>query len=155
MLSCFPFLLFDGNCKEAMKFYHKCLGGELTLLNTGDSPKEDQFPSQKHHKIIKAHLRSGKVEFSATDRHGDDMHSTQGNTISISIVGDTFEELKTIFDKLAEGANHDKKTFMELLDLPIGTYGHFTDQFGIRWIFESRDESQEKDLNVTSLGMFV
>ena len=24
-----PFLRFDGNCAEAMAFYHACLGGEL------------------------------------------------------------------------------------------------------------------------------
>jgi PhnB protein len=30
MLHTTPFLLFDGNCAEAMTFYHKCLGGELT-----------------------------------------------------------------------------------------------------------------------------
>jgi PhnB protein len=25
MLNCTPFLLFDGNCAEAMTFYQKCL----------------------------------------------------------------------------------------------------------------------------------
>jgi PhnB protein len=42
MLRCTPFLLFDGNCAEAMTFYHKCLGGELTLTKLGDSPMKDQ-----------------------------------------------------------------------------------------------------------------
>ena len=27
MLLCIPFLLFDGNCAEAMTLYHKCLEG--------------------------------------------------------------------------------------------------------------------------------
>jgi PhnB protein len=31
MLRCNPFVLFDGDCAEAMFFYHECLGGELTL----------------------------------------------------------------------------------------------------------------------------
>jgi len=31
MLRATPFLFFDGNCAEAMTFYQKCLGGELTL----------------------------------------------------------------------------------------------------------------------------
>ncbi|MDD1774902.1 MAG: hypothetical protein LUQ24_05175 [Methanobacterium sp.] len=39
MLNCSPFLLFDGNCAEAMKFYNTCLGGELTLTKLGNTPK--------------------------------------------------------------------------------------------------------------------
>lgn len=39
-----PFLLFDGNCAEAMAFYQACLG-ELTIARVGDSPMRDQFPS--------------------------------------------------------------------------------------------------------------
>ncbi len=30
MLHSTPFLLFDGDCAEAMTFYRECLGGELT-----------------------------------------------------------------------------------------------------------------------------
>ena len=56
MLACTPFLLFDGNCAEAMTFYHQCLGGELTLTRLGDTPMKDQFPVEKHDRIIKAHL---------------------------------------------------------------------------------------------------
>jgi uncharacterized glyoxalase superfamily protein PhnB len=39
MLECTPFLLFDGNCAEAMTFYHQCLGGELTLTKAPASRK--------------------------------------------------------------------------------------------------------------------
>jgi PhnB protein len=33
-----PFLLFEGNCAEAMDFYQSCLGGELTIVRLGDTP---------------------------------------------------------------------------------------------------------------------
>ena len=33
MLNLTPFLLFNGNCAEAMTFYQSCLGGDLTLQN--------------------------------------------------------------------------------------------------------------------------
>ena len=52
MLHCTPFLLFDGNCAEAMTFYHQCLGGELTLTKLGDTPMKDQFPLKKHNRMI-------------------------------------------------------------------------------------------------------
>ena len=33
-----PFLLFDGNSAEAMRFYRACLGGELRITKLGDTP---------------------------------------------------------------------------------------------------------------------
>ena len=48
MLKPMPLLLFEGNCAEAMVFYHKCLGGELTLTKLGDTPMKDMLPSEKH-----------------------------------------------------------------------------------------------------------
>lgn len=39
-----PYLLFDGNCAEAMTFYQACLGGELTITKIGDSPMKGQYP---------------------------------------------------------------------------------------------------------------
>ena len=38
MINLSPFLLFDGNCAEAMAFYQSCLGGELTLTRVCDTP---------------------------------------------------------------------------------------------------------------------
>ena len=47
MLHCTPFLLFDGNCTEAMTFYQNCLGGELTLTKLGDTPVKAPAPAGK------------------------------------------------------------------------------------------------------------
>lgn len=32
-----PYLNFGGNCREAMTFYQRCLGGELTVGTFGES----------------------------------------------------------------------------------------------------------------------
>ena len=135
MLYCTPFLLFDGNCAEAMTFYKDCLGGELTLTKTGDTPMKDQFPPEKHNKIINARLKSGNIEFSATDWHADTLQPKPGNTFSIYVSGGTYDELKVVFDKLAQGADKDERTFMELRNMPFGSYGQFTDKYGVSWIF--------------------
>jgi PhnB protein len=66
MLNATPFLLFDGNCAEAMSFYRDCFGGELTLTKLGDTPMKAQMPEALHPKIAYAHLKSNTVEFSAT-----------------------------------------------------------------------------------------
>src|SRR5579871_5969102 len=137
MLKTMPFLLFDGNCAEAMTFYHKCLGGELILTKLGDTPMKDMLSPEKHNRIINAQLKSGDIEISATDwMASPEYEPKQGNTFAIFVIGDTYEELKTIFDKLAEGA--EKERFQELHDLPIGTYGQFYDKYGVQWIFLQR-----------------
>jgi Uncharacterized protein conserved in bacteria len=135
MLRCTPFLLFDGNCAEAMTFYHQCLGGDFTLTKLGDTPMKDQFPKEKHSRIINANLISGNIEISATDWMASPYFDPiQGNTFAIFVIGGPYEELKTVFDKLAEGA--EKERFQELHDMPFGVYGQFYDKYGVQWIFK-------------------
>ncbi len=135
MLRTTPFLLFDGNCSEAMKFYHKCLGGELTLTKLGDTPMKDMFPKEKWGRLINANLKSGAVEISATDwMASPEYEPKRGNTFAIFVIGGKYEELKVVFDKLAEGAEKDR--FQELHDMPFGTYGQFRDRYGVPWIFK-------------------
>lgn len=135
MLNLTPFLLFDGNCAEAMTFYHQCLGGELTLTKLADTPMKDMFPPEKHGRLINAHLKSGNLEISATDwMAAPERLPKQGNTIAIFVVGSAYEELKEVFSKLSEGAQKDN--FQELHDMPFGMYGQFTDKFGVPWIFK-------------------
>jgi PhnB protein len=134
MLRCTPFLLFDGNCAEAMTFYHQCLGGKLTLTKLGDSPMRNQLPPEKHDRLINAHLKSGEVEISATDWMASPaFEPVQGNMSAVFVRGERYEELRVIFDKLSAGA--DEQRFQDLHDLPIGTYGQFYDQYGVQWIF--------------------
>lgn len=134
MLRSIPFLLFDGNCAEAMNFYHNCLGGELIITKLGDTPMKEQFPPEKHQRIINANLKSGSIEISATDwMAAPEYLPKPGDTFSIFITGGTIEEVKPIFEKLSVDASQDR--FQPLHDLPFGTYGQFTDKFGFCWIF--------------------
>jgi PhnB protein len=140
MLNCIPFLLFDGDCAEAMTFYQKCLGGELTLTKLGDTPMKDQFPKEKHNRMINAQLKSGDLEISATDwMASPEFNPILGNMSAIFVMSDQNEDLKTVFDKLADGA--DKERFQELHEMPFGLYGQFYDRYGVQWIF--RGEKKE------------
>ena len=135
MLRSIPFLLFDGNCEEAMTFYHQCIGGELTLTKLSDTPMKNMFPPEKHSRMINANLKNGAIEISATDwMASPDFEPLQGNTSAIFIIGGEFNELKAVFDKLAQGAEKDR--FQDLHDLPFGTYGQFYDKYGVQWIFK-------------------
>jgi PhnB protein len=136
MLQTTPFILFNGNCAEAMTFYQGCLGGDLTLIKLGETPMKAQFPEEKHNRIIYAKLKNDQIEFSATDWMASPrLEPKQGNTFSIYMTGETYDELKTVFDKLTVGADKDTRTFMELNRAPMGVYGQFTDKYQVSWIF--------------------
>lgn len=135
MLKTTPFLLFDGGCAEAMTFYHMCLGGELMLTKLGDTPMKDMFPPEKHDRLINAYLKSGDIEISATDwMASPEFDPIQGNMYAIFVTGKSFDELKTVFDKLRDGDNNQR--LQELHDMPFGTYGQFYDRYGVQWIFK-------------------
>jgi PhnB protein len=137
MLRVTPFLLFDGNCAEAMTFYHECLGGELTLLKLGDTPMKANFPPEKYERIINAYLKSGEIEISATDwMASPEFDAVQGNTYAIYVTGETADELKPVFDKLKGGGNTTR--LQELREMPFGTYGQMYDRYGVQWIFRGR-----------------
>ena len=133
MLRCTPFLLFDGNCAEAMSFYHACLGGKLVLTKLGDTPMKEMFPSEKHGRIINAHLKSGAVEISATDWMASPAFEPRLGNMSALFVTGTDDEVKAAFDTLAVGAERER--FQELHAMPFGTYGQFYDRYGVQWIF--------------------
>jgi len=136
MLHCIPFLLFDGNCAEAMTFYHNCLGGELTLTKLSNTPMKEMFPKEKWNRLINAHLKSGGIEISATDwMASPGFDAKQGNTYAIFVIGNTYEELKIVFDKLKDGTNNTR--LQELHDMPFGIYGQFYDKYGVQWIFKA------------------
>lgn len=135
MLRATPFLLFDGNCAEAMTFYRECLGGQLTLTKLGDTLMKEMFPKGKHDRLINANLKSGTIEISATDWMASPLYEPKpGDTTAIFVIGEGYDELKAVFDKLARGAKKDR--FQALHDLPFGTYGQFTDGYGVHWIFK-------------------
>jgi len=135
MLRCTPFLLFDGNCAQAMSFYHESLGGDLALTKVGDTPMKSQFPPAKHGRIINAQLKSGAIEISASDWMASPaFEPVSGNMAAVFVIGTTYDELKAVFQKLAVGA--DRKRFQELHEMPFGVYGQFYDRYGVQWIFK-------------------
>jgi PhnB protein len=128
-----PYLLFDGSCHKAMEFYQSCFGGELTAIKVKDSPAKDHMPAVQQEKTLNARLRSGNVDISASDWLMLDRMPIRGNTVCLYLSGGTFEELKTLFEKLSEGAD----VTDPLQEKFFGTYGALNDKFGVRWMFHA------------------
>lgn len=134
MLNLIPFLLFQGNCAEAMAFYQSCLGGELSITRIADTPMKNHMPPDQHNKVAHARLESGAIEFSATDWLHPTRKPQPGNTVALYLNGGKHSELKPIFDKLAAGA--DPALLDDLREMPFGAYGHLADKFGVHWFFQ-------------------
>ena len=130
-LTCY--LLFNGNCKPAMEFYKSCLGGELSLTRVGDSSMKDHMPAAMHDKVINAQLKTDGIHIAASDWLRPGQTPIQGNTVCLYLSGGTSQELKTLFDRLSDGA----EITDPMTEQFFGTYGALNDQFGIRWMFHA------------------
>jgi PhnB protein len=126
-----PYILFDGNCQQAMEFYKSCFGGELTMTKVKDSPAKDHMPSTQFNKTINAHMKSGHLEISASDWLRLDRTAVRGNTVCLYLSGGTFQELKALFQKLSI----DAEVTDPLQEMFFGVYGALNDKFGVRWMF--------------------
>ena len=57
MLQPIPYLSFDGNCADAMRFYERVLGGKIELMmRNADTPMAAQIPKDQANRIIHARL---------------------------------------------------------------------------------------------------
>jgi PhnB protein len=124
-----PYLMFNGNCKEAMNFYKECFDANLEISTYGDSPME-YLPEQKDH-VLHSSISKGNIVIMASDSMKGQT-SNFGSNISLSINCASREELDILFDKLAEGG----KITMPKENTFWGAYfGMLTDKFGIHWMF--------------------
>jgi PhnB protein len=128
-----PYLLFDGNCHQAMEFYQSCFGGELTVLKVKDSPVKDHMPEFQLDKTINARLTCGRIEISASDWLMPDHARIPGNTICLYLSGGKLRELQALFGRLCQGA----EVTDPLKEQFFGVYGALNDKFGVRWMFQA------------------
>jgi PhnB protein len=126
-----PYLLFDGNCLQAMEFYRSCLGGELKVLKVKDSPMKDRMPAAHQEKVLNANLRSGLFEISASDWLRPDRTMARGNMNCLYLSGGALEALTGLFHKLSDGAEITDPLQQQF----FGAYGALNDRFGVRWMF--------------------
>lgn len=128
-----PYLLFDGNCHEAMHFYQSCFGGDLQVTRVKDSPARDQMPAFQHEKTLNARLVSSNLEISASDWLRLDRTRVPGNTACLFLSGGSPQQTASLFARLSEGGD----VTDPLKTMFFGTYGALNDRFGVRWMFHA------------------
>src|SRR5690242_4701813 len=62
------YLLFDGTCAEAMRFYEKTLGGKIEMMmKHSESPMAGKVPSAMDERIVHARINFGNRILMASD----------------------------------------------------------------------------------------
>jgi PhnB protein len=74
-----PYLFFNGHCDEAIEFYRRALGAEVTMLmRFKESPDAAANPPGSDDKVMHASLRIGDTTVLASDGHSTGKPSFQG-----------------------------------------------------------------------------
>jgi PhnB protein len=124
------YLTFNGNCKEAMTFYKKCLGGKLELQTIGGSPMAGKMPQKMKDCILHATLTNDKLVLMGSDMVPQS-GLIKGNGVSLMLDCKSEKEIKTFYKKLSAGgrATHPlEQTFFG------GISGSLSDKFGNHWL---------------------
>ena len=124
------YLTFNGNCREAMTFYKKCLGGKLTLQTIGESPFAGKMPAQMKECILHSILAKDNLVLMATDCVSE-QGLVKGNSVSLMLNCSSEKEIRTCYTSLSDGgqATHPlEDTFWGAL------FGDLTDKFGNHWL---------------------
>jgi PhnB protein len=124
------YLLFNGNCAEAFRFYEQCLGGKITaLLDHSAMPPSDNIPAEWRDKIMHARLEIGDQVLMASDAPPAYAQPNQGFNIHLDLADPT--EAERIFNALAENGTV-KMPFAQTFW--AYRFGMLVDQFGIPWM---------------------
>jgi PhnB protein len=131
-----PYLNFNGNAGEAMKFYREALGGELTIQTFGEAKMAERPEDEQ--RIIHATLKNPGLTFMASDTMPS-REAKFGDNIHMSISGHEEARLVEVFNRLSEGGK---------VDMPLAkqfwgdTYGQLTDKFGVHWMINITAQPQ-------------
>ena len=125
-----PYLLFNGNCEAAFKFYEQHLGGKIETIHTyGGSPMEKHFPTEWRDKVMHARMSAGKTVLMGSDAHEGQYQLPQGFSVSLNLKD--VAEADRVFQALSTNGT---------VQMPIQQtfwakrFAMLTDSFGIPWM---------------------
>ena len=124
------YLIFNGNCREAMTFYRDCLGGEIYFQTIGESPMAGKLPAEMKESIMHATLTAGDLKLMGSDMCPES-GLVKGNSVSLLINFNSEEEARTTYEKLSAGGEKDhplENTYWGAL------FGELTDRYENHWM---------------------
>ncbi|MBD0288075.1 MAG: VOC family protein [Flavisolibacter sp.] len=127
-----PYIMFNGNCEEALNFYAQAFNGEIKdLMRFEGSPVANMSADKQ--KIMHAHFAvNGNSIFMAADGGQGEANATKGGMVHLSINFNNASEQERVFNALSEGG----QVSMPLQDTFWGArFGMLMDKFGVNWMF--------------------
>lgn len=128
-----PYLFFDGRCEEALDFYRKTLGAEVTMLmrfkDAPEPPQPGMVPPGTENKVMHAALKIRDATVMASDGRCQGKPSFQG--FALSLEAKTDAEAERLFGALSAGGQVQMpmaRTFF------ASRFGMATDRFGVGWM---------------------
>jgi PhnB protein len=129
-MQCNPYLIFNGNCEEAFKFYEKILAGKIiAMMKFAETPAADAHGPDFRNKIVHARLSFGNNVLMASDAPPQHYEPMRGMSVTLNV--DTPNEAERIYKALSDGAQVRmalQETFWAL------RYAMLTDRFGTPWM---------------------
>jgi PhnB protein len=125
-----PYLFFEGRCEEALEFYRRAVGAEVTaLMRSKDSPDPEMAIPGGEDKVIHAMFRIGETTLLASDGRGQGSPSFQGFALSLTVPSET--EAERLFAALGAGG----QVLMPLMKTFFSpSFGMVADRFGVSWM---------------------
>ena len=128
-----PYLFFDGRCEEALEFYRRALGAEVTaLIRFKDSPEPPQpgaCPPGSGDKVMHASFKIGEAALMASDGRCQGKSNFEGFSLSLTVPDE--DQAERLFTALGEGGQVQMpltKTFFS------PRFGMVADRFGVSWM---------------------
>jgi PhnB protein len=135
-----PYLMMNGNAKEAIEFYKHALDGKVLFNQTfGEMPENPEFPLPDEAKELVAHamIKIGETELMFSDMFPGQT-SQIGDQVTICISTNDIEKSKQIFESLQQDGQV-KMPLQETFFSPA--YGIVTDKFGVTFqIYTERQQ---------------
>lgn len=128
MMTLTPYILYNGNCEEALNFYAKAFNGRIKDLRRFEgSPMEGATPDKQ--KVMHANFEAAGIFLMASDGGKE---GATGGMVQLSVNVEDAGELERVFSAMSEGA----QVSLPLQDTFWGArFGMLTDKFGISWMF--------------------
>lgn len=127
------YLSFEGRCEEALEFYQKALGAEVTMLmRMNESPEPHppgSLPPGAEKKVLHCGFKIGDTLLMGSD--GGCTGKAEYSGISLTISAPNDAEAARLFGNLAEGGSVRQpliKTFFS------SSFGVVADRFGVPWM---------------------
>ncbi len=126
-----PYLTFEGRTEEALEFYKRAIGAEVThMIRFKEVPDaKEHTPPGAEDKIMHSAFRVGDTTLMASD--GRCMGKAKFDGISLSLTARDDAEAQKLFNALAENGQ---------VQMPLAkaffasSFGMLADRFGVNWM---------------------